>query len=540
MAHQIPPHYVPNHTDQYAQGQQPYSQGQQTHAQGQPEQDQYPNWADGLEVVPHEHLNNTQHWPEVRQEEVGKELSPATAAVNEWKWRDERHQYNASQAPEVVDGPAPVKPNRKRLWIILGTVLAVIIIVAAVVGGVVGSKAARDSKASTAPVLDGDGGSSSAIPSPSQTTTGGAAAPTSTGPVAGAIKSGSPLTLASWRNDKDKVGLYLFYQDKTNNVYYVKYDGSSWGKPVSTITGLKRGTKLTAAVILNGVGNTARPHVILTYIGPGPTVLAKDINENNIPTISNDDDFIENMGPLDALANSSTASYFPAAVYQTPSGELGQARVIMLRWSAKPTGIMALPGTNLAMVPISTRWAMYAASGGYGVIYQDPDGRLAASVPDLGPDDSVDAVAPWFNSSIFPTDITPPNGAPLAAWVTRRPNFPPFFPNTYILYLDSDSSVKMVYTSFSGDVDESVTWKTSEPEALKGLDKDTGIGCVLMASINADQQNRIEIPIEQDSEEVNRCFFQKGGKLVEARMSGGAAGSGDVEWKIVGEVPLPT
>lgn len=114
------------------------------------------------------------------------------------------------------------------------------------------------------------------------------------------------------------------------------------------------------------------------------------------------------MGPLDALANSSTASYFPAMVYQTPSGELGQARIIMLRWFAKLTGITALPGTNLAMVPISSRWANYSASGGYGLIYQNPDGRLAAAVPHLGPDERVDATAPWFNSSsTFPSSSPP-------------------------------------------------------------------------------------------------------------------------------------
>lgn len=96
----------------------------------------------------------------------------------------------------------------------------------------------------------------------------------------------------------------------------------------------------------------------------------------------------------------------------------------------------------------------------------------------------------------------------------------------------------MVYTSFSGSGDNSVTWKTSESKALKGLDKDTQIGCVLMASIDADNDKN-EVPIEEDSEEVNRCFFQKGGKLVEARMSGGAE-NGDLEWKVVGEVPLPT
>lgn len=133
------------------------------------------------------------------------------------------------------------------------------------------------------------------------------------------------------------------------------------------------------------------------------------INENNHPAVS-DDPNIKKMS-LGAMANSSTASYYPATVYQDASGELGQARIFMLQWLNRMTGIMA----------------------------------------------------------------------------------------------------------------------------LKGLDKNTDIGCVLMASIDKDQ-NGNEIPIEEDSEEVNRCFFQKGGKLVEARMSG-STGTG--EWKIVGEVPLP-
>lgn len=562
MAHQIPPpgedYYGPNQTADhqyqyhYPQGQQTYPQGQQQpQANEQPGLEQLPNWAEGLEVVPQEQLRHTQHWPEVRQEEVGKELSLTTALVNQWRWKDERDQYNADQAPEVVDGPITVGANpnkrRKRLWIILGSVIAVIIIVAAVVGGVVGSKAARDSKSSMAPVLDtgdDDGGSSSTVPSPSKTTTGGGAVTTTSAAVAGAIKAGSPLTVTGWRNDKGTVGLYLFYQDKSNDVYYVKYDGSSWEKPVNTIKGLKRSTKLTATIILNGLGNTVKPHVILTYIGPGPRTLGKVVNENNLPSISNDDAFNNDMGSLDALANSSTASYFPATMYQTLSGELGQARIIMLRWFAKLTGIMALPGTSLTMVPISTRWANYSASGGYGVIYQDPDGRLAAAVPNLGPDGRVDATAPWFNSSIFPSDITPSPNSPISAWVTARSSSRSHSPNTYILYRSSSSSsssdIQMLYTSFhtsfADSPDESITWKTSTPEALKGLDKDTDIGCVMMASIDKDGNGK-EVPIEEDSEEVNRCFFMKGGKLVETRMSGGAE---DGEWKVVGEVPLPT
>lgn len=295
MAHQIPPPgegcYGPDSTAadyqyqnyQYAQSQgqqelyspvppqQPYPhQGHQPHSQpteqpGLELHQQQPNWADGLEVVPSEQLKHTQHWPEVRQEEVGKELSPTTALVSQWKWKDERDQYNAGQAPEVVDGPVVVsgKPNkrRKRLWIILGCVLAVIVIVGAVVGGVVGAKAGNSKGSATAPVPDtgDDGDSTSTVPSPSKTTTGGGgAAATSAAPVAGAIKAGSPLTVTGWRNDKGNVGLYLFYQDKSNDVFYIKYDGTAWGKPVSMIKGLKRDTKLTATIILNGFGNTKK------------------------------------------------------------------------------------------------------------------------------------------------------------------------------------------------------------------------------------------------------------------------------------------
>ncbi|KAK3495372.1 uncharacterized protein B0T23DRAFT_130678 [Neurospora hispaniola] len=530
MAHQTPPppgegYYVPSHTTDH-----PYQ-----YAQRQPGPDESPNWADGLEVVPYEKLKDTQCWPEVRQEEVGKEVTPDTALANYWKWKDERDQYNAGRAPEVADTQPSAKPSRKRLCVMLGSVLAAILIVAAIVGGVVGSKVTRELKANTNPVLDsgGHGGSSTTIPTPSQTTTGGGAVSTTAAANAGAIRSGSPFAVASWRNDKGNVALYLFYQDKSNDVYYIKHDGATWGKPVNIITGLRRNTRLTATIILNGFGNPARPHVILTYIGAGSTVLGMAINENNNPAVS-DDPNIKKMS-LEAMANSSTASYYPATVYQAASGELGQALIFMLQWLNRMTGIMALPGTSLAMVPISTRWANYSTSGGYGLIYQKPDGRMAAAVPNLGPDARTDAVSPWFNSSIFPSDITPPNGAPIAAWITSRPSSPSHFPNTYIFYLDSDSNIQMVYTSFSGSGDGSPSWKTSAPEALKGLDKNTEIGCVLMASIDKDQ-NGNEIPIEEDSEEVNRCFFQKGGKLVEARMSE-SAGTG--EWKIVGEVPLP-
>ncbi|KAK3399480.1 hypothetical protein B0T20DRAFT_497796 [Sordaria brevicollis] len=513
-----------------------------THADGSPGR-----WAEGLEVVPTEQLKHTQHWPEVRQEEVGKELSPTTALVEQWKWKDGRDEYNAGQAPEVVDGPVlvsgkPVGKRRKRLWIILGVVLAVMIVVGAVVGGVVGAKAARESKGGTAPVLDaGDGngnggGEAGVVPSPSKTTSGGGAVATSVAPVAGAIKAGSPLTVTGWRNDQGSVGLYLFYQDKQNDVYYVKYDGSSWGKPVATIKGLKRDTKVTATIILNGLGNLKKPHIILTYIGPGPTLLATTINENNLPSIANDEQFSKDMGVLDALDNSSVASYFPATVYQTPSGELGQARVIMLRWFAKLTGIMALPGTSLTLVPISSRWANYSASGGYGIIYQEPNGKLAAAVPNLGPDGRVEARAEWFNSSVFP-DITPPSNTPFSAWVTARSDSRGHSPNTYILYRSDSGDINMLSTSFSSSTDDSaVTWKTSSPDGLKGMDKDTDIGCVMMASIDKDNDGN-EIPVEEDSEEVDRCFFMKGGKLVEARMSGKDGGG---EWRVVGDVPLPS
>ncbi|KAK3504283.1 hypothetical protein B0T13DRAFT_492417 [Neurospora crassa] len=467
-------------------------------------------YADGLEVVPYEQLKDTQYWPEVRQEEVGKEVTPDTVPANNWKLKDERDQYNASRAPKVTDTQPGSKPNRKRLCIILGSVLAVILIVAAIVGGVVGSKAARDSKENTDLVLDtgGHSGSSTTIPTPSQTATGGGAVSTTAAANAGAIRSGSPFALASWRNDKGNVALYLFYQDKSNDVYYIKHDGATWGKPVNIITGLRTNTRLTATIILNGFAS----RFILTYIGASSTILGMAINENNNPAVS-DDPNIKKMS-LGAMANSSTASYYPATVYQDASGELGQARIFMLQWLNRMTGIMALPGTSLAMTP---------------------DGRMAAAVPNLGPDARTDAVSLWFNSSIFPSDITPTNGAPIAAWITSRFSSPSHFPNTYILYLDSDSNIQMVYTSFSGSGDGSLSWKTSEPEALNGLDQNTDIGCVLMASIDKDQDGN-EISIEEDSEEVNRCFFQKGGKLVEARMSG-SAGTG--EWKIVGEVPLP-
>lgn len=284
MAHQTPPlgegYFLPSHTTdhpyQYAQ-RQPYTSTQELpDSQGQLGLDQSPNWADGLEVVPYEQLKDTQCWPEVRQEEVGKEVAPDIALANNRKWKDERDQYNAGRAPEVADTQPGAKPNRRRLCIILGSVLVVIIMIAAVVGGVAGSKAARDSKANTDPALDtgGDGGSSTTIPTPSQTTTGGINTSTSPAADAGAIRSGSPFAVASWRNEKGNVALYLFYQDKSNDVYYVKHDGATWGKPVNIITGLRGNTRLTATIILNGFGNPARVWMFSTSPQPRPFLAA--------------------------------------------------------------------------------------------------------------------------------------------------------------------------------------------------------------------------------------------------------------------------
>jgi len=111
--------------------------------------------------------------------------------------------------------------------------------------------------------------------------------------------------------------------------------------------------------------------------------------------------------------------------------------------------------------------------------------------------------------------ITMPKRAPIAAVSVARPTDTRQRVDTYVMYLDSSSNINVLYSDSSSDPP---TWKTSQPTALRGVDSDTNIACLTMATTPSDESGN-EVMLEPASDDT-KCFFQKGGVLTEARLKG--------------------
>jgi hypothetical protein len=87
--------------------------------------------------------------------------------------------------------------------------------------------------------------------------------------------------------------------------------------------------------------------------------------------------------------------------------------------------------------------------------------------------------------------------------------------NTYLLYQDDSTDIKQVW------LDNDTVWLTSSPKALRKADKGTGIACIstpMWPETGPVKANVLNVA----SKDLTRCYFQKGGKLVEVVHDGGA------------------
>jgi len=123
--------------------------------------------------------------------------------------------------------------------------------------------------------------------------------------------------------------------------------------------------------------------------------------------------------------------------------------------------------------------------------------------------------------------ITLPNLAPIAAFSVARPADTQQRVDTYVLYPDSSYNLHMLYTDTSTG---STVWKTMQPAALRGVDRDTNLACLTFSTSNQNAANSA-IALEKASEEI-KCFFQKGGLIMEAKLVG-------TDWEVTGNVPIP-
>lgn len=108
--------------------------------------------------------------------------------------------------------------------------------------------------------------------------------------------------------------------------------------------------------------------------------------------------------------------------------------------------------------------------------------------------------------------------------------------DTYLLYVDGSSNINMLYTDSSSSAgssssSSSPTWKTAQPAALRGVDPDTDIACLTMATSPNNASGK-PVLLEPASDQT-RCYFQKGGLVTVAQLNGTA------DWVVVGTVPIP-
>ena len=84
--------------------------------------------------------------------------------------------------------------------------------------------------------------------------------------------------------------------------------------------------------------------------------------------------------------------------------------------------------------------------------------------------------------------------------------------NTFIVYQDDDSDIKQVWT------EDGLAWHKSSPNALKGADNGTDIACLTLSTW--DGSKIVEPAKILTANYMARCYFQRGGAVVEARLRG--------------------
>ncbi|KAK4237605.1 hypothetical protein C8A03DRAFT_34407 [Achaetomium macrosporum] len=495
----------------------------------------------GLEVAAQEHLPYGQSLPEVRADEYtndGKILTPVVA-----KYPDQPDpEFYSTPGPNGPQGSSKLREGwrkRKRLWLVLISVGAVVVILAIVLGAVLGSRATRSSSTDSAPASQtASSDSSNNNNSNSNNTTSGSNTTTTAKPQS--IRQGSSLSVTGWRKPDGNVETYLFYQDPQDGLRYSKCDtshrtpgndSSCWEAPVSFNSYAKAGTPLAASTIL--WSDQYQPQIALFYSGFKTRLLGVNFNEQFTPPVSESS---VNSRQIFTILDGALAAYWPWTLYQDSAGSLFHVRNLLggsfapsdTTWDDNPTNVTALPASRLAVVPLSANFSRIAVKGGYAVFYQAPDARLAVNITDLySPELAEDYPLSWPPTAL--PAITLPRLAPMAGFSVARAGDPLRRVDTYLLYLDAEKDINVVYTDASAGA-ERVEWKTARPAALRGADPDTDIACLTMAT-SFHNAAEAEVHLEEASD-ATRCYFQRGGVVVEVRLDKG-------DWTVVGSVPIP-
>ncbi|KAI9170588.1 hypothetical protein HJFPF1_00056 [Paramyrothecium foliicola] len=489
---------------------------------------------DGIEVALYDGLEVAPYHPE--KVVLPREDYPQACNYD----RTDKETLTAASEPHV-----PTSGSRKRKrYIVPGAILIiVVIIISSVLGGVLGSKRSTSSSASedatsTDPPQSGSQ-SSVAPPTPSETSRPISVAPN------------SPLAVTGLQSaDQSEHRIYLNYRDANKSIKILK--GSNVGNNVETVwepydqlvlpNEPSTDTVLAISSIPYYYGDTIMQFYLDTDLSfqwalMGDKPLQKvEYNTNGVQTVPHDSNF---------------AMYGPLIMAPVPPRQvlLNPEQIIYPAWFNATGGVWLLmrmeapldlfkPNSKFAIVPLSQTYSGLSA-GEFGFVFQDASGKLA--VRSGGDDFDMGLTSPIVKKgkslpphSQFPNIELAPGCSFAALAVARSDDSSEDLVNTFILYQGNDTDIKQVWT------EDGKEWNESSPEALKQADRGTDIACIsLPAWVGDGDFDTSKIPpayIEPltipPANHMARCYYQKDGFLIEARLEG-------TDWKVHGKVSLP-
>ncbi|KAK7941601.1 uncharacterized protein PG986_013988 [Apiospora aurea] len=529
---------------------------------------------------------NGGYFPDEHYAAPGLQAAPAPALVtSDGKYENGRGLHPATATaggggggatyPAEAEATAPMsgtkKPNRRRVWIILGVIAAILTIIGAVLGGVLGSRAANSSSSNTQPSSssgDGDGDTAAG-------NSGNDTAPPSA-PLR-SIRPGSALAVTGWRDGPD-FHIRLFYQGPDQLLRYSNFssrEDGGWGarRPVlldqlehkaAVNTSLAAAASVESREIVRLCPPFSRSSFVqkpskgeekLFYLDTTNTIRLQ-LFRPGVRAAGNGGQL--NKYPVKAAPGSRLGAYWPSLLSQDGAGTGGQLRWTRYWgvnqqnkpfWEDQGANVTASPNSGLVVVPASSK---YGNSGGF--LFRRGDGKVGNSLADHSEGGlnrtawgkgELPPSSPLFllfcspcvrvlSLTVIPGDLTKnlngltiPEDSPLAAFtVARSGDNPENFVNTYILYVGPKGAVNMVWQD-----GENSGWKgpVQYPEAFGGADAGTDVACVTPAAWAGSNFGYGEIGSAYD---MSRCYFQAGGGRVREVQFDGST------WKNRGYLPI--
>ncbi|KAI1389958.1 uncharacterized protein F4822DRAFT_219364 [Hypoxylon trugodes] len=444
-----------------------------------------------------------------RYSQPGLEVAPATYPMTEKYFVPAPHQELTVPVPAPLpakyEAPSPTYAadkeglrlaklehgSRRKLYILIGALIALAIILGATVGGVLGSKALdRNSKSAAADADSVTGPSSNNNDS------------NSTSPVVNttAVRPLTRLSVTGRRLTGNGFTSRLFWQGSDNLLRTSRYTssaGGSWSSPLvfTDLTDAAPGTPIAATQYL------VFPQFEVFYLDSSSTF--RGINFGEDETAPNPDSIETERPAFTVHEKSRMSAYWPYVIFQGndltfrrevfDSRGAGWFNDTLNGWFNPDVVPLGDDGTGLAVIPVVKAFNdPYAA----GIAYRDQDGRL--SVFSFGGDDT--GVA-WHSGV---PSVTIPAGTAIAALSVGRPNSNTT--NSWILYQDASNKIQAVW---QGDDNE---WKG--PQEVGEADAGTDIAC--LTEQVGDEPSLVLLSEQSD---MRRCYYQYQGVIQEKRLT---------------------